>query len=127
MAYVKYSNGVRCEWDENISVGTLIRTYYSGYWILERIKFREPHSRDPALKKTIFDIELVEWSHDDMKAVPIFHFCQVLNDDGKPTKKNRKMCDASYCVKVDRAYMKSQAAREHALADAKAIAIAAFL
>ncbi len=124
MAYVKYSNGVINEWDDNLTVGTLIRTYYSGYWILERIEFREPITRpqnDP------WRIELVEWSHDDMKNSPVFHFVQVLNDNGEPTKKNRKSCDASYCVKVDRAYMESQAQREHALADSKAAAIATFL
>ena len=89
MAFVKYSNGVELEWDENLSVGTLIRTRYSGYWILERIEFREPHMPDPQLQGTIFHNTLVEWSHNDMKASPIFHFCQVLNDDGQPTKKNR--------------------------------------
>ena len=125
MAFVKYSNGVKLEWDENLSVGTLIRTYYRGYWILERIEFREPITPCPIGDS--WRLELVEWSHDDMKNSPIFHFCQVLNDDGKTTKKNRKCCDASYCVKVDRSYVESQAAREHALADAKAAAIASFL
>ena len=127
MAFVKYSNGVKLEWDENISVGTLIRTYYSGYWILESIEFREPHVPNPQLKGSIFHNTLVEWSHHDMKASPIFHFCQVLNNNGQPTKKNRKSCDASYCVKIDHAWMKSQATQEHALADAKAAAIASFL
>jgi len=125
MAYLLYSNGVRLEWDENLSVGTLIRTYYSGYWILENIEFREPTPPRPIGDP--WRTELVEWSHDDMKEVPIFHFCQVLNNNGQPTKKNRKSCAASYCVKVDKVYMETQAAQEHALADAKAAAIATFL
>lgn len=127
MAYVLYSNGVRSEWDETLSVGTLIRTYYSGYWILENIEFREPSGRNPSFAGSIFDVYPVEWSHEDMKMTPVFHFCQVLNDDGKPTKKNRKSCDASYCRKIDNAYAASQAAAEHALADAKLAAIASFL
>lgn len=127
MAFVKYSNGVKLEWDENLSVGTLIRTYYSGYWILEHIEFREAHVPDPQLQGTIFHNTLVEWSHDDMKCSPIFHFCQVMNDNGQPTKKNRKSCDASYCMKIDRSWTESQAAREHALADAKVAAIESFL
>ena len=127
MAFIKDSNGNHFEWDEHLTVGTLIRTYYSGYWILERIEFRDPDPRAPGLKDSIFDIWPIEWSHDDMKNTPIFHFCQVLNDRGEPTKKNRKSCDASYCRRINLEYVEIQAAAEHALAASKAVAIAQFL
>lgn len=127
MAFILYSSGVRLEWDENVSIGSLIRTYYSGYWILERIEFQEMRSRIAALEGTKFDSYAIEWSHEDMKEVPIYHFVQVLNDDGKPTRKNRKSCAASYCRRITKDYMESQAQAEHDLADAKAAAITQFL
>lgn len=123
MAYVTFSNGVILQWDETLTVGTLIRTYYAGYWILERIEFRDA-------VKVPEDSEYpraVQWSHDDMRQSPLFHFCQVLNDDGKPSKMNRKCCDASFCHRVDKIWTALQVAREHDLADSKAAAIASFL
>lgn len=126
MAHVLYSSGVKLEWDENLSVGSLIRTYHAGYWILERIEFREerkaPQHADP-----MWHPVPVEWSHDDMKEVPIYHSCQVLRDDGTPSKKARKSCAASYCRRITKDYMDAQLEREHTKADAKATAIAEFL
>lgn len=126
MAYIKYSNGVVNTWDENLAVGTLIRTYYSGYWILERIEFREPTPR-PKNADPRWYPELVEWSHEDMKASPVFHFVQVLNDKGEETKKNRKCCCASYCRKIDSEYIDNQHKSEFLAMNAKKAALLKFV
>lgn len=71
------------EWDETITVGTLITGYYKGFWILSRIQFREPSVMNP-------------------DGVPIFHMTKVLNDDGTKSKALQKSCHAGYCKKITR-------------------------
>lgn len=127
MAYVKYSNGVVLEWDENISVGSLITTYNDGYHILTEIQFREEKPVPKELEGTIFGPRLVESSDPFYTASPIFHYTKVLKGDGTKSKAIRASCDASYCRKVTKDWTETQRAREVALAEAKAAAIATFL
>jgi len=101
MQYVKANTGVVLEWDDTITVGTLIRTYYSGYWVLTGIEIKDEKPRNPKLLDTVFDTYLIEWSDKDLyPTCPIFHFTQMLKEDGSPSKRNTKSCSASYCHRV---------------------------
>lgn len=110
-AFITYSNGVHLEWDESISVGELITTYYSGYWILEGIEF------GPTAPPERYNIKIVARSNEIYDSVPVFHMVQVLNDHGEPTKKNRKCCAASYCRRISNA--RAEAEYEESIIAAK--------
>lgn len=128
MQYVKYSNGCILEWDDTISVGELIHTCYKGYWILSRIEFKTPKPRVPSLKGTIFDNYPIEWSNKELyEDVPIFHFTQVLRDDGTRSKSNTKSCHACYCSRVTRQQVYDQYHTETRIAAEKQLALLNFL
>jgi len=128
MEYIRYSNGNILEWDETISVGELIRTYYKGYWILTGIEFTTPKPRVESLKGTIFDNYAIEWSNKDLyEDVPIFHFTQVLKEDGTKSKANTKQCHACYCSRVTRQEVFDQYHAETRAAVDKQLAILNFL
>lgn len=128
MEHIRYNNGVLLEWDETISVGTLIRTYYKGYWILTSIEFTTPKPRVESLKGTIFDNYPIEWSNKDLyEDVPIFHFTQVLKEDGMRSKSNTKKCSACYCSRVTRQEVYDQYDTETRAATDKQASILNFL
>lgn len=120
MAFVKFDNGVVLDWDETISVGMLLRTYYSGYHILERIEFvAEPKGSS---------CKAVEWS--DKEAYPYppsFHLVKVLKDDGTPSKAIRKHCCAYYCSRVTKDEVQALLRKEIDTAEAKFNAVSSFL
>lgn len=97
MQYILYSNGVRLEWDDTITVGELIRTYNDGYHILTKIEFRD---EDEERDNSGLNITVVERSSDDYGATPIFHYVKVLKSDGTKSKSITSECDASYCSRV---------------------------
>jgi hypothetical protein len=128
MAYIRYSNGNILEWDETISVGTLIRTYYKGYWVLTGIEFPLPKPRVPSLAGTIFDNYAIEWSNKDLyEDVPIFQFTQVLKEDGTKSKNIVKSCSAYYCSRVTEPEAMDLMAREILAARDKYAAILNYL
>lgn len=101
MQYVQYSNGVRLEWDDTISVGTLIRTRHQGYWVLTAIEYLPEPSRNPWLAGSPFDVYPIEWSNKELYGTcPIFHMTQVLREDGTKSKAIKKSCSAKYCSRV---------------------------
>lgn len=101
MAYIKYNTGVVLEWDETISIGTLIRTYYSGYWVLTRIEFLSERERISGLEGNIDHSFPIEWSDKSLyETCPNFHMTQVLRKDGSASKANTKSCSAFYCSRV---------------------------
>ena len=127
MTYIKFSNGVVREWDETISVGTLIRTYNDGYHILENIEFPDPKPRNPELAGTIFDNWPVEFSDPSIQAEPIFHYVKVLKGDGTKSKAVRGKCAAGYCSRVTEPEAMDAMAREVLAARDKDAAILQFL
>jgi len=128
MQFIRYSNGHILEWDDTISVGTLIRTRFQGYWILTEIEFTKPKPRVPSLKGTIFDTYPIEWSNKDLNEdVPIFHFTQVLRADGTKSKANTKNCHACYCSRVTEEEAMDHMAREILTARDKYAAILNYL
>jgi hypothetical protein len=128
MAYIRYSNGNILEWDETLSVGELIRTRYQGYWILTGIEFTSPKPRVESLKGTIFDNYAIEWSNKVLyEDVPIFHFVQVLKEDGTKSKSAKKTCHACYCSRVTEAEAMDQMAHEILAARDKYAAILNYL
>jgi hypothetical protein len=128
MEYIKYSNGNILSWDETISVGTLIRTYYKGYWVLHNIEFPTPKPRVESLKGSIFDTYAIEWSNKDLyEDVPIFHFTQVLRFDGSPSKNITKSCSACYCSRMTEELAMEQMASEILAARDKYAAIYPFV
>lgn len=121
MAYVKFENGVVLDWDETISVGTLIRTYYDGYHILERIEFNDKAAEHTSCKA-------VEWSNKEAYSYPpSFHFVKVLKGDGTPSKALRKHCNAHYCSRVTLDQVKASWFKEVDEAKAKFNAVISFL
>ncbi len=127
MAFLQYSNGVRLEWDETLSPGVLIRTYYSGYFILERIEFVTEPNENTKYAREHYNIALDSFSHEDMKECPIFHFVQVLKADGTKSKANRKNCSASYCSRVTKDEIIQQFQAETHAAAVKSLALQRFL
>jgi hypothetical protein len=128
MEYIRYSNGNILEWDETISVGTLIRTYYKGYWVLHEIEFTAAKPRVESLKGTIFDNYAIEWSNKDLyEDVPVFHFTQVLKADGTKSKNITKSCPACYCSRVTEPEAMDLMAREILAARDKYAAIYPFV
>lgn len=126
MQYVKYNSGVVFEWDDTIAVGTLIRTYYQGYWLLTNIEFQEPRVRN--LEGTIFDSYPVEWSNKELyPEVPILHFVQVLREDGTKSKKDKKSCSACHCSRVTVGMASAKMAEEINTAKTKYAAILNYL
>lgn len=91
MPYIEYENGHISRWDDTISVGQLIKTYYSGFFILERIEYTDAVSQ----------VKIVSSDTTDQVA-PIFHFTKVLNEDGTKSKLIRKSCSAIYCTRITR-------------------------
>ncbi len=91
MPFIEYTNGHISRWDDTISVGQLITTYYSGFFILERIEYQDiKHQLDIVSSDT------------DEKQAPIFHFTKVLKEDGTESNKISKTCSAIYCNRVTR-------------------------
>ena len=128
MAYIRYSNGYILEWDDTLTVGELIRTRFQGYWILTGIEFTTPKPRVESLKGTIFDNYPIEWSHKELyEDVPIFHFAQVLKDDGTKSKAIKKSCHACYCKRFVVGDASAQLASETQMARAKYEAILNYL
>jgi len=120
MAFVKFESGVKLVWDETISVGELILTYYSGYFILERIEFADAPKGSSC--------KAVEWS--DKEAYPYppsFHLVKVLKDDGTPSKAIRKSCCAYYCSRVTKDEVQALLCKEIDAANVKFSAISSFL
>lgn len=127
MTYIKYSSGVVREWDETITVGTLIRTYNDGYHILENIEFPDPKPRNPALLGTVFDVWPIEFSDPSIQAEPIFHYVKVLKGDGTKSKAIRGSCAAGYCSRVTEKEAMDQLATEILAAHDKYAALYQFL
>lgn len=96
MAFSLYSNGVRLQWDENLTIGSLITTYNEGFHVLTRIDFRDP----PDDEGSSFNARLIQWSHDDMKIPPLFHYVKVLKSNGQKSKAISGRCCASFCKQV---------------------------
>ena len=90
MPYIEYENGHISRWDDTISVGQLIKTYYSGFFILERIEYGDH----------LHDVKII--SSDTENPAPIFYFTKVLNEDGTRSKLIRKSCSSIYCTKITR-------------------------
>lgn len=120
MAFVKFQNGVTLTWDDTISVGTLIRTYNSGYHILHGIQFRdEPKG---------YTTPAVEWSDKEAYPMsPLFHYTKVLKDDGTKSKAIVGVCDASYCSRVTEKVAANQLATEILAARDKYAALQSFI
>lgn len=91
MPYIEYENGHISRWDDTISVGQLIKTYYSGFFILERIEYT-----DRPIKVKIISSDTTD------QVAPIFHFTKVLNEDGTKSKNIKKSCSSIYCTKITR-------------------------
>lgn len=91
MPYIEYENGHISRWDDTISVGQLISTYYSGFFILERIEYNDH----------LHEVKIISSDTTDRRA-PIFHFTKVLNEDGTKSKLIRKSCSAIYCKRITR-------------------------
>ena len=68
------------QYDTTIKVGDLITAYHKGIWRVITIETRKNNS-------------------------PLFHYRQVLTQSYKPGKNMVRCCDASYCMKVDDAYI----------------------
>ena len=127
MAFLQYSNGVRLEWDETLSPGALIRTYYKGYFVLEGIEFVDEPDANTRFARESYNISLESYSHEDMKECPIFHFVQVLKEDGTKSKVLRKSCSAAYCTRVTKDEVVQQFKAESHQAAMKSLAIQSFL
>lgn len=91
MPFIEYANGHTSRWDDTISVGQLITTYFSGFFILERIEYLD-------IQHTVSILS----SDTDEKQAPIFHFIKVLKEDGTESAKISKSCSAIYCNRVTR-------------------------
>lgn len=116
MPYIEYENGHISRWDDKISVGQLISTYYSGYFILERIEYTEiSHS-----------VKIIASDTTDTQA-PIFHFVKVLNEDGTKSRQCRKSCSAIYCKKITPTWAEFNYAADLAAAQFKRDALKEFL
>ena len=100
MATITNSNGYVSNWDETITVGTLITAYHSGYFILERIDHRDQDDGEP-------DFE---------RQAPVFHYVKVVSTSGLPSAKVRQCCDASFCARVTKETIASILAVETGMA-----------
>lgn len=76
------------DYDESITVGTLITAYHKGYHILTRIDFVEA---------TVFTPASVH-----------YYYSKVLTEDGKPATSAEKCCHSSYCRRVDKSFADAQ-------------------
>jgi hypothetical protein len=96
MAWVEYENGVRNEWDENITVGQLITTYNKGFHVLTRIEFASdvPH-RTQKTYRPVSGSNLALYPDS-----PIFYYTQVLREDGSKSKAIQNGCSAVFCAAV---------------------------
>lgn len=92
MPYIEYENGHISHWDDTICVGQLIKTYYSGFFILERIEY---------IDDIPSQVKIVSSDTTDQIA-PIFHFTKVLNEDGTNSKNIKKACSSIYCTRITR-------------------------
>lgn len=74
MITIKYDNGYEGTYDETLKPGDMITAYRKGYH--EFIKFEERGT----------------------EIVPLVHYKQIYNDNGKPCKsKTIYQCDGAYC------------------------------
>jgi len=98
MVKCEFSNGVVHEWDDTITLGSLITTYNDGYHILTRIEFRDRVS-DPARRD---DPEYVKFHPYVVSGEnpPVFHYVKVLKGDGTKSKAITASCSSKYCRKV---------------------------
>ena len=116
MRYLEYENGHISRWDDTISVGQLISTYYSGFFILERIEYSDH----------LHDMKIISSDTEDGRA-PIFHFVKVLDAAGNKSKQCRKSCSAIYCKKITKTWVEFNYMTELDLAEFKRDSLKQFL
>ena len=75
MKEIRYANGSVLQYDDTIVVGDLIKTYHAGIHRVVSIETRK-------------------------KEAPLYHYEIIYDLEGKPSKKVKNCCCASYCLKI---------------------------
>jgi hypothetical protein len=84
MQTVTCANGVQLTWDDTLTVGELITTYNSGYFVLHRIELREG-------------------------STPLMYYTKVAQPDGSLVNgRAEQCCDASYVRRMSRVRIEAE-------------------
>lgn len=71
----EYPSGLVLDWDDELQVGDLITTCHEGIWRLDRVEERQGNT-------------------------PVFHQTRIYDTKGKPSKRLKNACCATYCRKA---------------------------